>query len=666
MVSHDVAWASHPASGSQFWTPKNYAFLKDSLKSEWLDDPLDWGGIEGVIGDPIGGIYAPPNTLLYEEFRNGGAGDEVTALAAGGTTDYVFKSLGGVSNNDNCAIRWVSSMANGTADPNITWGGYPSKVVAFFFELVQINYFTVDDPERGDIVNKTIIWLLDGSYHPIAEVSHPNGGEVFSGATLDVYWNVTAPVGVANQSLFYSDDSGQTWKPIDLAVGNATNTYAWDISGLPNGDDYMVKIIVEDSSTPPLNGTDTSDSTFSIFRPGGDTVGPVTVPGSVRVTPNPVIETGNVTFDAIVTDELKGDSNIAMAEYFVQDTEPIGLNGTGVMMAPKDGSYDSKLENVTWDTGGTPVKNFGWGTVGPHTVWVHGLDASGNWGPFYNATFHIIPTPPDRRVLPPSGITADLSGVAFADVTLTYTLSGDDGAGENDVVRYDIYRGTTYDAFGTGYINIGNSPAGTNTYVDGNAGNGDGSNYFYYVVAVDDDGNENTGIGQAGKYTRWLTAGVNLVSNPLIVNDYGMMTVLQTVSFDKVWVYDPSVDPNRPWITYDVAKGYYTPGITDNFRGAWINVLADGYFTLAGVVPTPSMTIQLEMGWNLVGYPSFSNIYTLWDLLNATNADRVETYDPAGAPYNLRHMTDPFEVLTTGSGYWIHVSAPVTWTVMQG
>ncbi|TET91725.1 MAG: hypothetical protein E3J35_01440 [Methanomassiliicoccales archaeon] len=676
VVSHDVAWASHPSSGSQFSTPSRYAFLKDSLKSEWLDDPLDWSGIEGVMGDPIGGAYAPPNRIIYEEFRNGGAGDEVAALAAGGTTDYVFKSYDGVSNNDHCAIRWVSSLANdsvGGDDPNITWDGYPSKVVVFFFELVQMNYFAPNDVERGDVVNKTIIWLLDGSYHPIAEVSHPNGGEVFTGGALDIYWNITAPVGVANQSLFYSDDSGQTWLPIDLTVSNVSRSYAWDISGLPNGDDYMVKIIVEDSSTPSLNGTDASDGTFSIFRPGGDTVGPVTVPGSVRVTPNPVIETGNVTFDAIISDELKGDSNIGEAEFFVQPTQPVGVNGTGTNMSAVDGTYDSKLENVTWSSTPTPVNTFGWGTVGTHTVWVHGLDdpdgvpSSGdeNWGTFYSATFEIIPTPPDRVVLPPSGLTADLSGVAFADVTLTWTLSGDDGAGEDDVVRYDIYRGTIYDANGMGYVFIGNSTAGVNTYVDTAAGNGDPSNYFYFVSAVDDNDNDKAGVGQAAKFTRYLTAGVNLVSNPLIVNDYNVLTVLQTINFDTVWVYEPSVDPSRPWITYDVSKPYYAPDITDNFRGAWVNVLTDGYFTIAGVVPTPSMTIPLRVGWNLVAYPSFDTTYTLWDLLNDTNADRVETYDLAGAPYNLRHMTDPFETLVPGSGYWIQVSAPVDWVVWQ-
>ena len=672
VVSHDVAWASSPYSSSQFDTPQRYAFLRDILKADWLADPLDWEAIEGVLGDPIGGIYVPPNEIYYDEFRNGGAGDEVAAMAAGGTTNYVFKSQGVETNNDNCAIRWVSSANNDSVpgdDPNITWDGYPSKVVAFFFELTQMNPGVADDAIRGDVMNKTIIWLLDNSYHPVAEVSYPNGGEIFSGGTVDVYWNVTTPVGVANQSLFYSDDSGQTWKPIELSVLNTTRTYAWDISSLPNGDDYMVKIIVEDKSSPPLNGTDISDNTFSIFRPGGDLVGPVTVPGSVRVNPNPVIETGNVTFDATISDELKGDSSITAVEFFVQNTMPLpGDDGTGWGMNATDGTFDNVVENATWSTTPTPVKNFAWGTMGTHTVWVHGQDSAGNWGTYYNATFEIIATPPDRKVEAPSGITADLTGAGFADVTIAYTLSPDDpavGTGENDVVRYDVYAGTSYDPLGAGYILIGNSPAGTNTYVDSIHGSGDPQNYFYYVMAVDDDANEKRTPGQAAKFTRYLTTGVHLVSNPLTLNDPNLLTVMQTLSFDTAWIYDPLINPTRPWITYDVNKAYHTPYSVDNLHGTWVNVLSDGYFTIAGRVPTSSFTISLRTGWNLVAYPSFDTTYTLGDLLADTNADRVETYDAAGAPYNLRHMTNPAETLVPGMGYWIQITTPVDWIVYQ-
>jgi hypothetical protein len=604
----------------------------------------------------------PPNRVPYSPHRDGAAGDEVVALASGGTTDYCWKAFGGLSNNDNIGIRWLSSAPNGTADPNITWGGQPSKVVVFFFEFTGMNYGFTNDPTRGDIMNKTIIWLLDDNFHPIAEISSPNGGEVYSGNTVNIYWNVTTIAGVASQALVFSGDGGQTWETIDMAVGPGPRNYAWDISGLPNGDEYMVKVIVQDSASPPLNGTDESDGTFSIFRPGGDTVGPVTTPGSVRAVPNPVIETFALTFNGIIDDGKKGDSTIQAAEFFVQAAQPLpGDAGTGTPMMAADATFDSVKENVTWTTAGA-VNLEAWGTLGTHTVWVHGQDAAGNWGTYYMADFEIIAVPPDRRVQAPTGLMAELSPTPFQDVYLSWTLSADDGAGENDVVQYDVYRGTAYDPSGASYGLIGAVSAGTSIYTDAGAGDGDTNDYFYMVVAVDDDANTASAEDHAAKIARFMTAGANLASNLLTLTDPTLTTLMQTVSFDTVWIYDPTA-PN-PWQDYDVNKPWLMAGAVDNGHGAWVNVLADDWLTYAGIVPTPSIDIPMYAGWNLVGFPTFSTTYTLADFMADTGATMVETYDPAG-PYHLRKMTNMAETFIPGSAYWAWVPADTTWTVMQ-
>jgi hypothetical protein len=660
--SHDVAWGFHPASGSQFTSPEGYEFLKGTLKADWSADPFQWPEIEGITGDPISNAWDPPDRVPYSPHRDGAAGDEVIALAVGGTTDYVWKNFGGLSNDDNIAVRWVSSAPNGTADPNITWGGYVSKVVSMFFEFSGINFGFTSDPTRGEIMNRTIIWLLDGNYHPVVEVSSPNGGEVYSGNTVNVYWNVTTLAGVASQALVYSDDAGQTWTPISMAVPPGDRTFAWDISTLPNGDEYLVKAIVQDSATPSLNGTDLSDGTFSIFRPGGDTVGPVTTPGSVKAIPNPVIKTQMLTFDGIIDDGKKGDSAIQAAEFFVQPNMPAipGDDGTGTPLDASDLTFDSVKENVTW-TSLLGVDQETWGTIGPHTVWVHGQDAAGNWGTYYNATFEIIAVPPDRRVEAPTGLMAELSPTPFQDVYLTWTLSADDGAGENDVLQYDVYRGTAYDPSGASYGLIGAVSAGAFAYTDTGAGDGDPNDYFYYVEAVDDDANTASTADQAAKVTRALTAGPQLMSNLLREADMSLTTLLQTISFDRVWTYDPTAA--NPWPDYDATKPYSVVPITDNTAGAWVNVLSAGTLTYAGVVPTPSIDIQLYKGWNLVGYPSFSTTYTDADFIADTGATDIETYDPTG-PYFLRDVI-PGEAFVPGSAYWAYVPADVLWNVAQ-
>jgi hypothetical protein len=673
VTSHDVAWASTPWSSSQFDTPERYAFLKDIMKVDWVADPYTWDAVEGLVGDPISGPWAPMPYGPYRQFRDGGAGDEIVALPAGGTTDYVWKSQGGQSNNDYSAIKWTSAAANDSVigdDPAITWDGYPSKIVVFFFELASMDPDVLDGPTRGDVLNRTIVWLLDDHYHPVVDISHPNGGEVFSGNTVNLYWNVSTAVGLAGQAIFYSDDDGQTWMPIDMNVGPGIRTYAWDVSGLQNGDRYLVKVVAEDSFTPPLNGTDTSDVGFSIFRAGGDTVGPMTVPGSTRTTPNPVVETDPITFSAVIDDSKKGVSNIQTAEFFVQPLMPLLADyGTGTGMSPTDTVWDSPTEDVYWTSAGA-VSGETWGTLGDHTVWIHGQDAAGNWGPFYDPTttgccnFSIVTPAPDRKVLPPGDIMAELVEVTFGDVELTWTLSPDDPTvgGEADVVRYDIYTSTVYDKDGVGYSVMDNVAAGTNTYTDFGSGHGDTNDHFYYIVAVDDDNNEKRTVDQAAKVTEFLTAGINLVSNLLIPSDPYLTTLLQTISFDKAWMYDPASP--EPWISYVPAKPYQQDLMVDNIHGVWVNILADEYFTYAGRVPQPSITIHIYPGWNLVAFPSFSTTYTTGDLMAVVPTDRIEAYDGANGPYYLRLMADG-EALVPGDAYWIYSSGEVDWIVMQ-
>jgi len=164
------------------------------------------------------------------------------------------------------------------------------------------------------------------------------------------------------------------------------------------------------------------------------------------------------------------------------------------------------------------------------------------------------------------------------------------------------------------------------------------------------------------KVTEFLTAGINLVSNLLIPSDPYLTTLLQTISFDKAWMYDPASP--EPWISYVPAKPYQQDLMVDNIHGVWVNILADEYFTYAGRVPQPSITIHIYPGWNLVAFPSFSTTYTTGDLMAVVPTDRIEAYDGANGPYYLRLMADG-EALVPGDAYWIYSSGEVDWIVMQ-
>ncbi|MBI5001195.1 MAG: S8 family serine peptidase [Euryarchaeota archaeon] len=386
IVSHDVMWAFGDAT-SPYYSVANAAFTNAQMKSTWQVDPASWTTQIGIAADPISGAYT--GGLVYQGFRSGGFGDEVNSVAAGGTTTYVWRDTGGTATPDDDAVKWISSANNGTAGAGKVWGGTPSRMCGYWFEMsaLQSNSSTTGQTQRDDIINKTITWLI-GHYHPTVAISYPNGGESLPGPTVPVYWNKTTyGAGVANQALYYSPNNGSAWYLIaqtpTIAIG--ATSYTWDISGLPRGNDYLVKMIVTDDLVPgALSGEDQSNAVFSITTP--DTVGPIVVAGTARAAPNPVNTSATVWYNATIDDSNTGDSNIAQAEYFIGAP---GASGTGTAMNVVDAAWDEVNEPVTLQTT-APA------SAGTYMLSVHGRDAAGNWGSYayYNFTVNTGGGPP--------------------------------------------------------------------------------------------------------------------------------------------------------------------------------------------------------------------------------------------------------------------------------
>ncbi len=260
---------------------------------------------------------------------------------------------------------------------------------------------------------------------------------------------------------------------------------------------------------------------------------------------------------------------------------------------------------------------------------------------------------------PPGVFHAILSGLNFENVTLNWTLSPDDGAGFKSVIGYRIFRNLTYDPKGLGYQLIASVPNGTYTFVDNFAGEGDPNDYFYQVCAVNSDNNTKCSVNQVAKFTRPLSKGPNLVSIPLIQSDETIQTALQTVSYDNAWSYDPI---NQEWRSFSESKPYaQSLEYVNHTMGIWVNVTQDSNLTVAGVVPTTT-TINLQAGWNLVGFPSFDDNYTIADLKAVVAVERTEGFDGSAPPYFLRVMVDG-DFLQAGFGYWIRIESPAIWTI---
>ncbi|MCK4443818.1 MAG: hypothetical protein KAW09_04695 [Thermoplasmata archaeon] len=262
---------------------------------------------------------------------------------------------------------------------------------------------------------------------------------------------------------------------------------------------------------------------------------------------------------------------------------------------------------------------------------------------------------------PPEMLGADLSGNDFENVTLTWSLSPDDGMGSKSVVGYEIYRNMTYDPDGLGYGLVASIANGTSDFTDVTAGEGDPNNYFYLVCAISSASNTSCAKNQAGKFTRPLSKDPNLLSIPLIQSDESIEKVLQTVKWDKAWCYY-AWDTVDPWKWYMAFKSYKGDLKTIDYKvGVWVNVTEESNLTVAGIVPLHT-SFQLHVGWNLVGFPSFDSNYAVGEMKAEISVMRVEGFDPSAPPYFLKVLTDG-DILQTGFGYWIRMESETIWVV---
>jgi len=665
LTSQDIAWSLCATTSNPYYSAARCAWFRSTLKSNWLVDPQTWTSNVGLAGDPISGTYTAG--VPYVGHRAGGYGDEVRNLCgfgascnqAGAILTYVWRDSGGVSTPDNDATKWQATANNGTLGVGV-WGGSPSKAVIFYFEFTGINFVSgvVSNPARTDILNRTIIWLV-GRDHPAVRVRFPNGGEVITTNTASITWTRQSFGGtnIGAQTLYYSDNSGQSWNRILPDPLATDTTYLWTVSGLPNGGRYRVRVVAQDDGTPFLAGADASDSDFSITRAGGDLLGPLIWPGSVSIVPNAIVSGSTATFRGTADDTNRGNSAIAGAELFA-GVAP-GADSTGTPMSASDGTFNTVLENIIW-TGTAP-----W-PVGNTCFWVHARDVNGNWGP-HESRCTLVQSTAGTDTLPPSPAVlsaASLIGGTFNDVRVSWDGAPDEGL-IGGTSAYRVMRSTTLT--GT-YTQVGaDIPAtGSATYSFTDFGAGDQApspTYFYRIRTVDDGGNTADGASRAGKFSLDLPVGVSLVSLPVLQADATLTVVLQTLLAPTpvrgAWTYDGCTGA---WSTYSSARPLGQNGLRTIGRGqgVYVDLAAADRFTVAGVLPARTL-IQLCGGWNLVSFPSFASM-TAGQVMSTTGASSILTFDPTALPGQTRAMAagDP---LLPGRGYWIEVLFATNWDV---
>jgi len=240
-------------------------------------------------------------------------------------------------------------------------------------------------------------------------------------------------------------------------------------------------------------------------------------------------------------------------------------------------------------------------------------------------------------------------------------MSPDDDLDPTHVEYYEIFYSESYAVNGTGYEKLTSVPATASPnyyHVDAARGNSNPNNYFYHIGARDQSCNYGMNETQVAKYNRTLTAGKNLVSIPLMLEDESISTVFQTAVIKVAWYYD-AADPVDPWESYNPSKTFNELTTVNYTMALWIDVPANTSIVVAGKVPNIA-TIQLQQGWNFVGYPSFI-LRNIGGALSGIDYERIEGYD-VNPPEHLKLLWDN-DIMVTGYGYWIKVGTAATWTL---
>jgi len=171
-----------------------------------------------------------------------------------------------------------------------------------------------------------------------------------------------------------------------------------------------------------------------------------------------------------------------------------------------------------------------------------------------------------------------------------------------------------------------------------------------------------TGVGNAPPQSIQLNSGWNLISLKVQPADTAIATVLESINgkYISVWAYQ-----DGSWKIYDPLH----PGFTDlttmsSGLGYWVNMKEPGSITFSGSDPPNS--INLNTGWNLVGYNSgigkpitdaLASIAGKYVSVWAYISGGWKVYDPANP--GLTDLTS----MEPGYGYWINAMQACTWAL---
>lgn len=408
------------------------------------------------------------------------------------------------------------------------------------------------------------------------------------------------------------------------------------LNGLPAGS-HVISIRAKDSVSPAANW-----GPFTTVSVTVDKVGPAVQ--TLAANPNPTngvipvnSSSASVRVTAMLSDASAGGSAITNAEMFLCITPAactlsqtgFGTDGTGIALTPSDGIFNSPVESVYGDIPLTTVRAL---TDGGHTVYVHGRDAAGSWGPTSSITLVA-----DKAVPTLTGIALAPASILAGATSVTMTLTGAaDPAPSSGLPGGEYWFGTTDITAGAGTQFTGTTPVAINTAslavgsytvrarIRDAAGNWSVVRTATLTVSPNAifSNNFNTGGGNWGWSSRSTnsTARMNVVTSPLLE---GARTLQAQGNNTNYVQYNFGTAANPASGTVD-ARFYFRPnGNTSNGQDIFATSTTTGFnatlFRVRYRLNSGIPQVQLQIGgtanatWsNILGGTSTNTIEVVW------------------------------------------------------
>lgn len=146
------------------------------------------------------------------------------------------------------------------------------------------------------------------------------------------------------------------------------------------------------------------------------------------------------------------------------------------------------------------------------------------------------------------------------------------------------------------------------------------------------------------QYTKELYPGWNLISIPLVLENNSINNIFESVNYSYLFSYN---------------SGWSIPTEINNALGYWVKSSNDDTLTVEGLELTNSL-INLNNGWNLVGYPSLNEISINESKLRGYT---IFTYtNNSWLSYISNRKFNSLKTLKPGYGYWVYAYSTINTT----